>query len=127
MHAAGRKDHSLSMRLLEADIATIDRAASMLGRSRTDFVREAALRAAEEVLLERTLVRMSPGAFGAFRTRDRGTRRARPGAGAAVAPAGALGDRRRPPSRRGALRPQLLNPPPSSGPNARQAANEYGR
>jgi uncharacterized protein (DUF1778 family) len=68
MHAAGRKDHSLSMRLLEADIATIDRAASMLGRSRTDFVREAALRAAEEVLLERTLVRMSPGVFGAFRT-----------------------------------------------------------
>lgn len=67
MHAAGRKDHPLSMRLLAADIAIIDRAAGLRGRSRTDFVREAALRAAEEVLMERTLVRMSPEAFTAFR------------------------------------------------------------
>jgi hypothetical protein len=43
MHAAGRRDHSLSMRLQEADIALIDRAADLRGRSRTDFVREAAL------------------------------------------------------------------------------------
>ncbi len=67
MRAAGRKDHPLSMRLLEADIAITDRAASLRGRSRTDFVREAALRAAEEVLMERTLIRMSPAAFAAFR------------------------------------------------------------
>ena len=37
---ATRKDYPLSMRLPEADIAMIDRAASMRGRSRTDFVRE---------------------------------------------------------------------------------------
>jgi uncharacterized protein (DUF1778 family) len=67
MHAAGRKDHPLSMRLLEADLAIIDRAAGLRGRSRTQFVREAALRAAEEVLMERTLVRMSPEGFAAFR------------------------------------------------------------
>ena len=67
MRAAGRKDHPLSMRLLEADIAIIDRAASLRGRSRTDFVREAAVRAAEEVLMERTLIRMSPAGFAAFR------------------------------------------------------------
>ena len=67
MHAAGRKDHPLSMRLLEADLAIIDRAAGLRGRSRTEFVREAALRAAEEVLMERTLVRMSPEGFAAFR------------------------------------------------------------
>jgi uncharacterized protein (DUF1778 family) len=67
MRAAGRKDHPLSMRLLEADIAIIDRAARLRGRSRTDFVREAALRAAEEVLMERTLIRMSPAGFAAFR------------------------------------------------------------
>ena len=67
MSAAGRKAHPLSMRLLEADIAIIDRAAGLRGRSRTDFVREAAVRAAEEVLLERTLIRMSPAGFAAFR------------------------------------------------------------
>ena len=67
MRAAGRKDHPLSMRLLEADIAIIDRAASLRGHSRTDFVREAAVRAAEEVLMERTLIRMSPAGFAAFR------------------------------------------------------------
>lgn len=67
MRAAGRKDHPLSMRLLEADIAIIDRAAGLRGRSRTDFVREAAVRAAEEVLMERTLVRMTPAGFAAFR------------------------------------------------------------
>ena len=36
-----RKEHPLSMRLPETDIAIIDRAASLRGRSRTDFVREA--------------------------------------------------------------------------------------
>jgi uncharacterized protein (DUF1778 family) len=55
------------MRLLEADIAIIDRAAGLRGRSRTDFVRDAAVRAAEEVLMERTLIRMSPEGFAAFR------------------------------------------------------------
>jgi uncharacterized protein (DUF1778 family) len=38
---AKRKDHPLSMRLPEGDIAIIDRAADLRGRSRTDFVREA--------------------------------------------------------------------------------------
>ena len=54
------------MRLPEADIAVIDRAAALRGRSRTDFVREAAVRAAEEVVLEQTLVRMGEGGFAAF-------------------------------------------------------------
>lgn len=63
---AKRKDYPLSMRLPEADIAVIDRAASLRGRSRTDFVREAAVRAAEEVLMENALVRMSEGGFAAF-------------------------------------------------------------
>ena len=67
MSAASRKAQPLSKRLGEADIAIIDRAAGLRGRSRTDFVREAAVRAAEEVLLERTLIRMSPESFAAFR------------------------------------------------------------
>jgi len=61
-----KKEHPLSMRLPEADIAIIDRAADLRGRSRTDFVREAAVRAAEEVLMESSLVRMSPEGFDAF-------------------------------------------------------------
>jgi len=61
-----RKDHPVSMRLLDADIALIDRAASARGRSRTDFVREAAVRAAEDVLLDQRLVRMSTEGFAAF-------------------------------------------------------------
>ena len=61
-----RKEHPLSMRLPEADIAIIDRAASLRGRSRTDFVREAAVRAAEDVLMESTPVRMSSSGFKAF-------------------------------------------------------------
>lgn len=54
------------MRLPASDVELIDRAASIHGCSRTEFVREAAVRAAEGVLLERALVRLSPAAFGAF-------------------------------------------------------------
>ena len=56
--AVERKEHPLSMRLPEADIAIIDRAASLRGRSRTDFVRDAAVRAAEDVLMETMPIRM---------------------------------------------------------------------
>lgn len=56
----------LSMRLPDSDIAIIDRAAALRGRSRTDFVRDAAVRAAEEILLERSVTRMDPEAFKAF-------------------------------------------------------------
>lgn len=63
---ATRKDHPLSMRLPAGDVAMIDRAAQLRGRSRTDFVREAAVRAAEETLMESAVIRMSPDAFAAF-------------------------------------------------------------
>jgi uncharacterized protein (DUF1778 family) len=49
-----RKEHLLSMRLSAADIAIIDRAATLRGRSRTQFVRDAAVRAAEDVLMDGT-------------------------------------------------------------------------
>lgn len=61
-----RKEYPISMRLPEADIAMIDRAAGLCGRSRTDFVREAAVRAAEDVLMESRMVRMSPEGFSEF-------------------------------------------------------------
>lgn len=61
-----RKEYPISMRLPEADVAMIDRAASLHGRSRTDFVRDAAVRAAEDVLMDSRLIRMSPGGFAEF-------------------------------------------------------------
>lgn len=64
--AVERKEHPLSMRLPETDIAIIDRAAALRGRSRTDFVRDAAVRAAEEVLMETLPIRMSAAGFKAF-------------------------------------------------------------
>ena len=55
------------MRLPDDDLAIIDQAAGLRGRSRTDFVREAAVRAAEEVLLEQSTIRMSAEAFESFK------------------------------------------------------------
>ena len=66
MTLAIRKEHPLSLRLAEADIAVIDRAASLRGRSRTQFMRDAAVHAAEEVLLETMPIRMSQEGFDAF-------------------------------------------------------------
>lgn len=63
---AERKEQSISMRFSKVDIAIIDRAASLLGCSRADFVREAALRAAENVLRENRPIRMSPEGFADF-------------------------------------------------------------
>lgn len=64
--AIKRKEHPLSMRLPETDIAIIDRAATLRGRSRTDFVRDAAVRGAEDVLMETVPIRMSHAGFKAF-------------------------------------------------------------
>ena len=61
-----RKDHRVSMRLADADVAIIDRAARMGGRSRTVFIRDAAVRTAEEVITESTVIRMSPEDFASF-------------------------------------------------------------
>ena len=61
-----RKVFPISMRLPESDVAIIDRAARLRGRSRTDFVRDAAVRAAEDVLMDSGLVRMSAESFEAF-------------------------------------------------------------
>jgi uncharacterized protein (DUF1778 family) len=61
-----RKKYPISMRLPEADLAMIDRAALLRGRSRTDFVRKALVRAAESALLEQRLVGMSQEGFVEF-------------------------------------------------------------
>jgi uncharacterized protein (DUF1778 family) len=61
-----RKRSAISMRMPEREIALIDRAAALCGRSRTDFMREAAARSAEEVLMEGRIARMSAAGFAEF-------------------------------------------------------------
>jgi uncharacterized protein (DUF1778 family) len=66
MSNAQTKDHPLSLRLPQADLALIDRAAKMQGRSRTEFMRDAAVREAEIQILDRTMITMSAEGFKAF-------------------------------------------------------------
>jgi uncharacterized protein (DUF1778 family) len=47
----------------------IDRAAQVAGKNRTDFVLEAARRAAEDALLDRTVFTVSPKAYAEFLAR----------------------------------------------------------
>ena len=50
------KRDSLNLRILPALRDLIDRGARVQGKNRTDFILEAAKRAAEEALLERTML-----------------------------------------------------------------------
>ena len=62
-----RKHYPLSLRLPEADLALIDRAAKKKkGRSRTDFMRDAAVKEAEEVIFSNSVIVMSEEGFEAF-------------------------------------------------------------
>jgi len=78
MSQRNRKDYPLAMRLPESDIAIIDRAAGIKGRSRTEFVRDAAVRAAEEVVMDNTVIRMSPEGFAEFESAIAGPGKAVP-------------------------------------------------
>jgi len=60
------KGRPVSIRLTDYEFALIDRAASLRNCSRADFVREAAIRASEDALMEQRLIRMSNRGFGAF-------------------------------------------------------------
>lgn len=63
---AAKKERPVSLRLRGADLSLIDRAASLRGRSRTEFMRDAAMREAEEILLHATITQQSPDAFAQF-------------------------------------------------------------
>jgi uncharacterized protein (DUF1778 family) len=60
---------ALNLRIKPDDRGLIDRAARLTGKTKTDFVLEAARRAAEDALLDRTMVVVGPDAFEAFRKR----------------------------------------------------------
>lgn len=57
---------TLNLRVPPAERYLIDRAAESAGKTRTDFILEAARRAAEEALLDRALMVVSPEAYGEF-------------------------------------------------------------
>ena len=61
-----RKRQLISMRLSKTDIAMIDHAATIRSQSRADFMREAAVRAAQSVLMHYRLMPMSPEGFADF-------------------------------------------------------------
>ena len=64
-----RKRETLNLRIKPEERGLIDRAAKMLGKNRTDFVLEAAHRAAEQALLDRTIFSVSRKAYAEFLAR----------------------------------------------------------
>ncbi len=58
--------NTLNMRIRPEDRALFDWAAEAQGKTRTDFILEAARKAAEEALLDRTLVQVDPDTFQRF-------------------------------------------------------------
>ncbi len=60
---------SLNLRIKPELRGLIDRAAQLAGKNRTDFVLEAARRAAEDALLDRTVFTVSPAAYAEFLAR----------------------------------------------------------
>lgn len=57
---------TLNLRIPAGERRLIDRAAATSGKTRTDFILGAARRAAEEALLDRSLLRADPKAFQQF-------------------------------------------------------------
>ncbi|WP_115049699.1 DUF1778 domain-containing protein [Xanthomonas arboricola] len=63
------KRETLNLRIKPEERNLIDRAAKARGKNRTDFVLDAARSAAEEALLDQTLIAASPDAYAAFLAR----------------------------------------------------------
>ncbi|MCA1439381.1 DUF1778 domain-containing protein [Ensifer sp. IC4062] len=61
-----RKETPVSMRFRDDDLTIIDRGAELLGLSRTEFMRRAALHEAQAAILNESVIRLSPDAYDAF-------------------------------------------------------------
>lgn len=57
---------AINIRVRPAERALIDQAATLTGKTRSEFMLEAARRAATDAILDRTLFRLEPAAFGKF-------------------------------------------------------------
>jgi uncharacterized protein (DUF1778 family) len=66
---SANKRESLNIRIKPEERGLIDRAAKLRGKTRTDFILEAARPAAEQALLDQTPLVVSPEAFAAFLAR----------------------------------------------------------
>jgi uncharacterized protein (DUF1778 family) len=64
----GRRE-ALNLRIRPQERELIDRAADLAGKNRTEFVLDAARRAAEDMLLDRTVFTVSPKAYRQFLAR----------------------------------------------------------
>ena len=64
-HAITRRE-ALNLRIQPRVRELIDQAAELTGKNRTDFVLDAARRAAEETLLDRTVFTLTPRAYRQF-------------------------------------------------------------
>ncbi|CAO3412983.1 type II toxin-antitoxin system TacA family antitoxin [Azospirillum endophyticum] len=60
---------TLNIRIRPEERSLIDRAAQAQGKNRTDFILEAARRAAEDALLDLAIIAASPEAYAAFLAR----------------------------------------------------------
>jgi uncharacterized protein (DUF1778 family) len=60
------RDAPINIRVLPAQKALLDRAAAVRGKSRTDFIMEAACEAAENVLLDQRYFGLEASAFKTF-------------------------------------------------------------
>ena len=69
MPATATKRDTLNIRIKPEERDMIDRAAQARGQTRTDFILDAARRAAEEALLDRTVFTVSDAAYAAFLAR----------------------------------------------------------
>lgn len=63
------KREALNIRIKPQVRELIDRAAEVAGKNRTDFVLDAARRAAEDTLLDRTVLTVSPAVYRQFLAR----------------------------------------------------------
>lgn len=63
---ASRKETPVSMRFRDDDLAIIDRGASALGLTRTEFMRRAAIQEAQAAILNELVIRLSPRAYEDF-------------------------------------------------------------
>lgn len=66
---ARSKRETLNIRIKPEERNLIDRAAGIRGKNRTDFILDAARRAAEEALLDQVIITASPQAYAEFLAR----------------------------------------------------------
>lgn len=69
VHESNTKRDALNLRIKPQLRGLIDRAADLLGKNRTDFILDAARRAAEDALLDRTVMVVSAKAYAEFLAR----------------------------------------------------------